>query len=162
MSSRLQITDFRPRPITPDLLEAGDVWMAIVDTASSFYKATASFLDPLRAPSGAGKKRRIPLLAAARISASACLFASNDHHASHGIRPLWRRRVRGSYLSVDALIRTLNCLTDLGFFDSTFQNLEHAMSCAVELDVGLPRPLDLFIYCTDFTHIPQAALVDLD
>ena len=36
------------------------------------------------------------------------------------------------------------------------------MSCAVELDVGLPRPLDLFIYCTDFTHIPQVALVDAD
>ena len=112
------------------------------------------FLDPLRAPGGTGKRRKIPVLAALRISASACLFATNDHHAAHGIRAMWRQRVRGLYLASDALLRTLNCLTDLGFFDSTFQSLEHAMSCAVELDVGLPRPLDLLIYCTDFISTP--------
>ena len=136
--------------------------MTSVNTDSSFYRATSAFLDPLRAPGGASKRRKIPVFAALRISASACLFATSDHHAAHGIRAVWRLRVRGLYLSMDALLRTLNCLTDLGFFDSTFQSLEHAMSCAVELDVGLPRPLDLLIYCTDFIPTPQPAFIPAD
>jgi hypothetical protein len=115
--------------------------MIKLDTDSSVYRSVASFLDP-GASLAPGRKRKVPLFALARISASACIFASDDHHATHGIRVHWSIPMRGIYLSVDALLRTLNCLTDLGFFDATFQSLEHAMSCAVELDVGLPRPLD--------------------
>ena len=115
MSSRVQITTLRPHPISPVDLEDGDILMTSVNTDSSFYRATSAFLDPLRAPGGTGKRRKIPLLAALRISASACLFATSDHHAAHGIRAVWRQRVRGLYIiATDALLRTLNCLTDLG------------------------------------------------
>ena len=135
--------------------------MVRVETASSFYRSVSSFLDP-GAPAAPGLRRKIPFLAAARISASACIFATPEHHVAHGIRAQWRILMRGVYLSVDALLRTLNCLTDLGFFDATFESLEHAMSCAVELDVGLPRPLDLMVYCTDFNPTPQVAFVAAD
>ena len=70
--------------------------------------------------------------------------------------------MRGVSLSVEALLRTLNCLTDLGFFDATFECLEQAMSCAVELDVGLPRPLGMVVYCTDFNPTPQVAFITAD
>ena len=135
--------------------------MIKLDTDSSLYRSVASFLDP-GASLAPGRKRKVPLFALARISASACIFASDDHHATHGIRVHWNIRMRGMYLSVGALLRTLNCLIDLGFFDATFQSLEHAMSCAVELDVGLPRPLDLMIYCSDFEPTPQAVFVAAD
>ena len=99
------------KPATPDLLEVGVIWMMRIDTASSFYRATVSFLDPLCPPGTAGKKRDIPLLAVTRISASACLFASNAHHITRGIIPMdWAQRVRGNYITLEALLHTLKLL----------------------------------------------------
>ena len=103
MSSWLKITHMVAKPATPDLLEVGVIWMMTIDTKCAFYRATASFLDPLCPPGTAGRRRDIPLPAAARISASACLFSTNAHHVTRGIIPMdWAQRVRGNYITLNA------------------------------------------------------------
>ena len=87
------------RPTTLDLLTAEDVWMVKLDTDSSLCHLIAAFLDP-GATLAPGRKRKIPLLALARISTFACNFATVDHHVAHGIRAQWRARMRDIYLSV--------------------------------------------------------------
>ena len=96
--------------------------MIKLDTDSSLYRSVASFLDP-GASLAPGRKRKVPFFALARISASACIFASDDHHATHGIRVHWSIPMRGIYLSVDALLRTLKLPDRLGLLRCHFPKL---------------------------------------